>query len=136
MVATHEPVPTEVAETPTPEATEGGVYYTPLVDIYETPVEFVILCDLPGVVPANLELKSENGELILHGKVLPRQGLVDFWTGDYGVGDFFRSFTIPPEVDVRLITADFTMGVLTVHLPKIEAVRPKVIPIKGGINYV
>jgi HSP20 family protein len=68
--------------------------------------------------------------------VPPRQGLVDFWMGEYGVGDFFRSFTIPPEVDVNRITAEFTMGVLTVHLPKIEAVRPKKIPIKGGTNHV
>jgi HSP20 family protein len=104
--------------------------------MYETPVEFVLLCDLPGVEPANLELKVESTELIVHGKVPPGRGLVDFWTGEYGVGDFFRSFTIPSEVDLNLITAEFTMGVLTVHLPKIEAAKPKIIPIKGGTNHV
>jgi HSP20 family protein len=104
---------------------------TPLVDIYESPVEFVVLCDLPGVKPENLELKIENGELSLHGKVPPRQSQAEFWTGEYGVGDFFRSFTIPAEVDMDLITAEFKMGVLTVHLPKIEAVRPRTIPIRA-----
>jgi HSP20 family protein len=130
VVATHGTVPKEVTETQTPGPTEGGVSYTPLVDIYETPVEFVVLCDLPGVKPENLELKIENGELSLHGKVPPRQSRAEFWTGEYGVGDFFRSFTVPAEVDVDRITAGFKMGVLTVHLPRIEAVKPKTIPIQ------
>jgi HSP20 family protein len=136
VVAAHGTVPKVAAETPTPERTKGGIHYTPLVDIYQTPLEFVVLCDLPGVEAADLELKVENDELIVYGKVPPRQGLVDFWTGEYGVGDFFRSFTIPPEVDVNLITAEFKMGVLTVHLPKNEAVRTKIIPIIGGRNHV
>jgi HSP20 family molecular chaperone IbpA len=32
---------------------------------------------------------------------------------------------------VDLITAEFKMGVLTVHLPKLEAVKPRTIPIKA-----
>jgi HSP20 family protein len=51
------------------------------------------------------------------------------WQGEYGVGDFFRSFTIPTEVNGDLITAEYKLGVLTVHLPKVEAVKPKRIPI-------
>jgi HSP20 family protein len=130
VVATNLAVPKEVGEVTSPEIIKGGVYYTPRVDVYETPEELVVLCDLPGVKPENLELKFEKGELSLHGTVPPRQESVEFLTGEYGVGDFFRSFTIPAEVNVDLITAECKMGVLTVHLPKIEAVKPKRIPIK------
>jgi HSP20 family protein len=130
VVATNVPVPKEVSEVMTPEAIKGGVYYTPRVDIYETPEELLVLCDLPGVTVENVELKFENGELSLYGKVPPRQEPVEFLLGEYGVGDFFRSFTIPAEVNAELIAAEYKTGVLTVHLPKVEAVKPKKIPIK------
>ena len=92
MVATNVTVPKEVPEITTPKTIKGGVYYTPRVDVYETSEELVVLCDLPGVKPENLELKFENGELSLQGKVPPRAETVEFLTGEYGVGDFFRSF--------------------------------------------
>jgi HSP20 family molecular chaperone IbpA len=97
VFASNVAVPTEVAEITNPE-TEGGVCYTPRIDICETPEEFVMLCDLPGVNPGNLELEIAKDELSLHGKVPLRQGSVEFLTGEYGVGDFFRSFMIPTEV--------------------------------------
>jgi HSP20 family protein len=130
VVATNVTVPKEVAEVAAPETIKGGVYYTPRVDVYETPEELVVLCDLPGVKPENLELKVERGEMSLHGKVPPRPETVELLTGEYGVGDFFRSFTISTEVKVKRITAEYKLGVLTVHLPKTEAVKPKRIPIK------
>jgi HSP20 family protein len=113
-----------------PETIKGGVYYTPRVDVYETPEELVVLCDLPGVKPENLELKFEKGELSLHGKVPPRPETVELLTGEYGVGDFIRSFTISTEVNSDRITAEYKLGMLTVHLPKTEAVKPKRIPIR------
>jgi HSP20 family protein len=131
VVATNLPVPKEVAEVTAPETIKAGVYYTPRVDIYETPEELVVLCDLPGVELQNVELTFENGELSLYGKVPPRHEPFEFLLGEYGVGDFFRSFTIPTEVNRDLIAAEYHLGVLTVHLPKAEAVKPKRIPIKA-----
>jgi hypothetical protein len=72
VVATTVPIPKEVSEVTTPEIIKGGLYYTPRVDIYETPEEIVVLCDLPGVLPENVELKFEKGELSLYGKVVPQ----------------------------------------------------------------
>jgi HSP20 family protein len=124
-------VPREVAEITTPETIKNGVCFTPRVDIYETAEEFVVLGDMPGVKPENLELKIEKSELSLHGKVEPRPEPMELLTGEYGIGDFFRLLTIPPEVDAGRITAEFKMGVLTVHLPKIEAVKPRMIPVNA-----
>jgi HSP20 family molecular chaperone IbpA len=130
VVASNVPVPKEVAEITSPETIKGSVYYTPRVDVYETPEELVVLCDLPGVKAENVELKFEKGELSLHGKVPPRPETIELLTGEYGVGDFFRSLTIFTEVNSDRITAEYKLGVLTVHLPKTEAVKPKRIPIR------
>jgi HSP20 family protein len=45
-------------------------------------------------------------------------------------GSFSRSVTLPAEVDVDKVTARFEHGVLTLALPKSEAVQPKRIEIR------
>src|SRR5579883_2337595 len=103
----------EASEVVAPEATRGGIYYTPRVDIYETDDEVVLLCDMPGVRPQDLDVRFEKGELSLYGKVLPRQTPAEFLDEEYGVGDFYRSFTIGPEVDADKISAECRDGVLS-----------------------
>jgi HSP20 family protein len=121
----------EAAEVSTPEATWGGVYFTPRVDIFETEDELLFFCDMPGVKPADLDLRFENGELILHGKVQPRQPQTSFLAAEYGVGDFYRAFTVNQKVNVNQLAAEYKQGVLTIHLPKTEEVKPKRINIKA-----
>jgi HSP20 family molecular chaperone IbpA len=114
-----------------PEVTRG-VYYTPRVDILETGDELTLYVDLPGVKPEDADVKFENGELVIHGRCAPRHQGASFLFSEYGVGDFYRAFTISQDVDTGRIGADLKNGVLTVHLPKSEAVKPRKITVKGG----
>lgn len=130
MVQSNVLMKKEAGEVAAPEATRGGVYYTPRVDIYETDDEVVLLCDMPGVKPEDLDVRFERGELTIHGKVLPRQAPAEYLQEEYGIGDFHRSFSIAPEIDADKISAEYRDGVLTVHLPKQEKVKPKRIAVK------
>jgi HSP20 family molecular chaperone IbpA len=85
---------------------------------------------MPGVNPSEIDLRFENHELVLHGKVAPRYA-GHWFVNEYGVGDFYRAFTINEEVDPNQIAADYKLGVLTVHLPKKEEVKPRRIAIKS-----
>jgi HSP20 family protein len=120
----------ETGEVTTPEATRGGNYYTPRVDIYESAGEIVLACDMPGVKPQELDVRFEKGELTLHGKVQPRQAPAEYLNEEYGVGDFYRSFAIAPEIDADKISAEYRDGVLTVRLPRQEKAKPKRIAVK------
>jgi len=122
----------EAGEVTAPETTRGGIYYTPRVDIYESADEVVLQCDLPGVKPQDVDVRFEKGELSLYGKVQPRQAPAEYLDEEYGVGDFYRSFTIGEEVDAAKISAECRDGVLTIHLPKQEKVKPKRISVKAG----
>jgi HSP20 family protein len=114
-----------VTQTNGPESTRGGAYYTPRVDICESDDELVLACDMPGVQPADIDLRFENGELILIGKVASRQPKEQLLLNEYGVGDYYRSFSINEVIDASKISADYKHGVLTMHLPKKEAARPR-----------
>jgi len=102
------------------------------VDIYETADELVLQCDVPGVSPGDIELRFEKGELSLHGKVRPRQAPAEYVQDEYGVGDFYRAFSVGIEVNPEKIAAEYAQGVLTIRLPKAERVKPRRIAVKAG----
>ncbi len=132
MAQTNTLAKKESGEIAKPEPTRSGLYFTPLVDIYETADEVVLLCDMPGANPADVDVQFENGELTLYGKVAPRPAPGESLVEQYGVGDFYRTFAIAPEIDSDKISAGYRDGVLTVHLPKQEKVKPKRIAVKVG----
>ena len=119
------------AESAVAERTRSGLTYTPRVDIAENADELTLFVDLPGVHPDGLDIRFQNGELSIHGKVEPRyQG--EYLYCEYGIGDFYRAFTISETIDAEHIGAELKNGVLTVHLPKSEAAKPKRITVKSA----
>jgi len=118
-------------EPTTPEQTRGGVYFTPRVDILETEQELTLYADVPGVRPEDVDLRYEQGELILHGRVQPRHEAENFLLREYEEGDFYRAFTIHESIDSSRIEAECKNGVVVVHLPKVEQAKPRRINVQA-----
>lgn len=114
------------------ERTLGETTYCPRFDIWENNDETVLYGDLPGVMPEDLEVCFENPVLTIHGKVSPRHSDLKVLHGEYGIGDFHRTFTIGEAIDTEGISAELRNGVVTVHLPKSEKVKPRRIEVKYG----
>jgi HSP20 family molecular chaperone IbpA len=121
----------EQNEVATVERTTGGITYSPRIDIWETDDELVLFADMPGVVAEDLDVCFENRELRIHGKVRPRHEKINFLYGEYGIGDFDRTFAIGESIDADKISAELKDGVLQLHLPKTEAVKPRRIAVKS-----
>ena len=113
------------------EQTRGSDYFVPAVDIFETDDELTLYADVPGVAPNDVELRFENGELILHGKGRPRV-TGKLLAGEYREGDYYRVFRVHESIDGSRIEAECSNGVLTVHLPKEEKVKPRKVAVKAG----
>jgi len=122
----------ELNEVATAERTRENPSYTPRFDIWENENELLLFGDLPGVEPKDLDIRFEKGELLVHGKVTPRHAERRYVYGEYGVGDFYRSFAIGETIDTTNISAELKHGVLTLTLPKTAAVRPRRIEVKCG----
>lgn len=114
----------------TVERTRGGMTYSPRIDIWEADDELVLYADMPGVTPDGLDIRFENRELTIHARVAPRQENVQFLYGEYGIGDYYRSFSIGESIDASKIYAELHNGVLVLHLPKTEEVKPRRIEVK------
>jgi HSP20 family protein len=108
-----------------------GLCFTPRVDIMETEEESLLLADLPGVKPEDVDVRFDNGELLINGRCAPRHEGANYLLSEYGVGDYHRAFSIGEYIDWQKISAELKNGVLTVHLPTAETVKPKKITVKG-----
>jgi len=114
------------------ERTRSGRYYRPQVDILEQEDELLLRADLPGAKTDQIDVQFEDGTLTLHAAVVPRQPAEQhFLLHEYGVGDFYRTFQVSEAVDASKISAEYREGVLTLRLPKAEAVKPRKIAVKS-----
>lgn len=114
------------------EKTRDGRVYRPNVDIIERGEELLVLADLPGTKAEDIDISFEKGVLSLNARVVPRQRADQtvYVDCEYGVRDYARSFQVGEGIDTDKMKAEFTNGVLTLHLPKTEEVMPKKISVK------
>ena len=119
-------------ESPATNGHPAGMWFTPRFDVWEDDKEYVLSGDLPGVDPQDLDIHYEKQELRIRGKVAPRDAQRKYFLEEYGIGDFYRTFTIGEMIDETTISAELRDGVLVVRLPKKAEARPRKIAVKAG----
>ncbi len=103
------------------------------VDILEQPDELLLVAEIPGTRSDQVDIQFEDGELTIRGPVAQRQAEgTNYLLHEYGVGDFVRTFRISEQIDATRIAAEYSAGVLTLHLPKVETAKPRKIAVKVG----
>lgn len=114
------------ASSSTLEGTRPGRVFTPAVDIYENADGLTLEADLPGAVSDSIDINFEDGELSLAARIGPRplrSGTL--LLEEFESGSYFRSFRVSEAIDASRISASYRNGVLSLHLPKVEAVKPR-----------
>jgi HSP20 family protein len=110
-----------------------GKCYVPAVDVFETAHELTLSADVPGAAADQIDVRFEDGELRIHAPVAPRRNADQaYLLEEYGVGDYYRTFRLGQEIDASKIEAHVADGVLTLKLPKVEAVKPRKIAVNVG----
>ena len=123
-----------------PRLWERNEEWSLALDVSEGEDEFVVKASTPGVAPEDVEITlSENiltikGEMKEETESKPENGEKNYHMRERRYGKFMRSITLPTAVDAEKIEAVNENGVLTVHLPKAESVKPKRIEIKPTVN--
>ena len=123
-----------VPETPSVPSVREGTrtqerHVSPPVDIYELPEGLVVTADLPGVSKESLEVRVDKHILTISGNARPRL-FEHALHREYELVNFYRQFELSDTVDESGITAEFKHGVLTVQLPKTEALKPRKVDVK------
>ena len=102
--------------------------WMPLVDIREEADRFVLLADIPGVDPKDIDVQMDKGLLTIKGEraLEPTGEHQRFSRTERVHGVFHRRFALPDSADAERITASGHNGVLQIVIPK----RPETTPRK------
>ncbi|MGA9332880.1 MAG: Hsp20/alpha crystallin family protein [Rudaea sp.] len=107
--------------------------WTPRVDIKEEDKRFVILADIPGVEPKDIEVNMDKGVLSIKGerKSESHEENGSFTRVERLHGLFHRRFALPDSADADGITAVGKHGVLEISIPK----KPETTPRRIAVNH-
>ena len=118
--------------------TLNGEALNPALDLHQTPDEIVVTASLPG-------LKAEDVDITITGQTLSIRGefkadeTVDrdqFLYRERRYGTFHRQLQLPVRVRGEAASATFEDGVLTLHVPKAEEVKPRQVQVKPAPKQV
>ena len=108
--------------------------WMPPVDISETEKEYRFVVETPGFLRDNVEVEMANDVLTIRGK--REETKEDKEAGSYvrrerRFGEFRRCFKLDSHVRPESVVAEFKDGILTVIVPKVEAVKPHKVEVRG-----
>jgi len=101
----------------------------PKVSIFENKEGYVLQAEMPGVNRNGLEITLEGSELTIAGRRADESVKATLLYRESRPANYRRVFELDPVIDTRRIEAKIEQGMLTVHLPRQERVRPHKITI-------
>ncbi len=104
---------------------------SPRVNITETKDGYMLEAEMPGVSKEGLEIQLEGNELTLVGHRREEVQGLDLVYRESSNRDYRRVFALDPTIDTARIEAKMENGVLRLHLPKAEEVKPRKITVTG-----
>ncbi len=104
---------------------------TPVGDLFEIAEAFVMKLDMPGAVKESIHLSVGSDRLAIRASVAaPHPASSQLLFSEISHKKYLREFNLGDGIDRDKIEAQFADGVLTILLPKTEAIRPRTIPIR------
>ena len=113
------------------EETRPGPVYSPAVDIFENDQDVLLVAEIPGVRSDDVDVRLENGELILSAR-LAADSFFGGEVEEFGAVDYLRTFKVRKGLDENNIKATLERGLLTVTLPKAKSGGARQIPVAVG----
>ncbi len=108
--------------------------WTPPIDVYETSDEYVILVDLAGVDPKDIDIVVEDKVLRIRGRrVRPAIGRATrVHEMEIDFGNFERYYRFPNPLDVSRASSNYANGLLEIVLPKKQTHATVTISLTAG----
>jgi HSP20 family protein len=106
--------------------------WMPAFDVSETDKELIVKGEVPGMDKKDINITVSDGMLTIRGekKHEKKEENEQYHRVERRYGAFSRTMRLPHEVEADKVDATYKEGVLSIRLPKSEAVEPKKIEIK------
>lgn len=104
----------------------------PPMNIYDDGETLVVRAEIPGLVPASLDLETTSDTLTIRGERKPPElsSDVSYHRRERNFGQFRRALSLPSRVDTSKVVATMHDGILEVRLPHAEENKLRKITVK------
>lgn len=112
----------------------ANVPWAPVVDVKENEKELTFVVELPGLAREDVDVEVVGDMLTISGRreLEAEERREEFVRVERSYGAFQRSFMLDVPVNPDEAKAQFENGVLTVSVPKVEAVAPRKVAIHNA----
>ncbi len=106
----------------------------PPMNVYSDGESFIVHGEIPGVVPAELDIEVTGDTLTVRGERKAPEVAegASYHRREREFGRFRRSLTLPEQVDSTRVSASFADGILEIRLPYAEAAKRRKIDVNVG----
>lgn len=107
-----------------PQAQQHHQVATPAVQVWETPEAYTVALILPGLDRETLDIEASSNLLKVRGKTAfgsPEAGELRY--AEFKNVEFQRNVKLSQGIKTEAVTAEYTDGVLTLSLPKVDVPR-------------
>ena len=112
------------------QAAASGVY--PALNLTEDKDKYYIRAELPGLKTEDLDIQATGKSISISGqkKIAPEDDNAKYHRREREAGRFSRIIDLPDNINTEKVEAGLASGILTITIPKAEAVKPKQIAIR------
>jgi HSP20 family protein len=105
------------------------ISWKPAIEMQDTDEALILRAEIPGIEGKDLDIRVTREAVAITGehryeKKAEEKG---FFRSEFRYGKFQRVIPLPTAVQNDQVQADFTNGILTLTLPKVEAAKNRVV---------
>ena len=106
----------------------------PAINVGKTPSSVEIYAFAPGIDPSKVDVTVDRGLLRIAGErasaVPEDDAKVTVYSRERSTGSFYRTVSLPDDVDASQVRASYRDGVLQISIPRRESTQPKRITVQ------
>jgi HSP20 family protein len=107
----------------------SAVSWQPAIEVQDADDNIILRAEIPGIEAKDLDVRVTREAVSLSGehRYEHKTQAKGFFRSEFRYGKFGRVIPLPVAVHNDQVKADFSNGVLTLTLPKVEAVKNRVV---------
>ncbi|WP_448570190.1 Hsp20/alpha crystallin family protein [Trichothermofontia sp.] len=122
------PLAEQPAQPSSPTSAAAVTAWQPAIAVTETPTQFTLQIELPGVPGADINLEATQTTLRIYGE-RRRPETAGQGRSEFRYGPFARTLQFGVAIDPHGITSDRQAGIVTLQIPKLAAQPPKTVKV-------
>lgn len=108
--------------------TPNNTLLKPSIELFDNDNSLILKVLLPGINKKDIDISVTHDMVKISGEYRHQEENKDngYYISEFNYGKFERTINLPVAIQNEKVTADYSDGILTLNLPKVEEVKNKV----------